>query len=129
MQNESFDHTIPHNKCSSLVLPTGQFPGTIQNLLGRNSLLHILITLIIKICFIKCLQPAFCCCQKIIFHLSLVSNHININWSSTRHPKFIALKWIFPNWLYRTAPGIQFLPKEHCLYFLRRKCKLHRSFS
>lgn len=53
-------YTIPHNKCSSLVLPTGQFPSTIQSLLGRNSHLHFLLTLIIKRCSIKCLQPVFC---------------------------------------------------------------------
>lgn len=36
MQNESLNHTISHNKYSNLVLPTGQFSGTIEHLLGKE---------------------------------------------------------------------------------------------
>lgn len=50
IQNAIFDYTIPHNKCSSLVLPRGQliFLSPYRTCVGRNSLLHTLLTLVTK---------------------------------------------------------------------------------
>lgn len=50
IQNAIFDYTIPHNKSSSLVLPRGQLfcLAPYRICVDRNSLLHILLTLIIK---------------------------------------------------------------------------------
>lgn len=50
IQNAIFDYIIPHNKCSSLVLPRGQLfcLASYRIWVGENSLLHILLTLIIK---------------------------------------------------------------------------------
>lgn len=94
IQNAIFDYIIPHKKCSSLVLPIGQLfcLAPYRICVGRNSLLHILLTLIIKKCPIKCLQPAFASCQEFNSHLSLVSHHINIILPATRHPKFVVLE-------------------------------------